>query len=203
MVPTGSISQQCPSASFTEATGDTHDLCPLPCPPPDCLKPEDISLHSFLDIRMPQAHPRLSGYGECLPRLYLQAGLGPSSASCHCMLRQCAVLPGRDGTHAQSSVVLLGIYVTVSMCFLQDKAWQVVMHLSSAQTLTTVPLWGRAPRILGRHPGLPGAGGQSYLLGSWEPLSTSEPLSGGLELFPEAKRTHVGRCGELVRGPEL
>lgn len=34
-------------------------------------------------------------------------------------------------------------------------------------------------------------------------MFTSEPFSGGLELFLEAKRTQVGRCGKLVGGPEL
>lgn len=45
--------------------------------------------------------------------------------------------------------------------------------------------------------------GAGPALDSWETLFTSEPFSGGLELFLEAKRIQVGQCGKLLCGPEL
>lgn len=56
----------------------------------------------------------------------------------------------QDGARAQSSVVLLRTYLMAGICPLKEKAWQFVTCLSLAQALATVPLWGTAPRILGR-----------------------------------------------------
>lgn len=108
-------------------------------------------------------------------------------------------------------MVPLRTYMMVSMCFLKEEAWQFVMCLFLVQALATVPLWRIAPRILGRlDPRRIQRTLASWklelvlLLGSWESLFTSEPFSGGLELFLEAKRIQVGRRGgKLLCGPEL